>query len=72
LSPLEGNFFLVKDTQTIPLKPGDTVKKGDILGYVEAMKTYNALRAEFDGTVTAICVTPGDAVSEDDILMKIA
>jgi pyruvate carboxylase subunit B len=72
LSPLEGKFFLVKDTQETPLKPGDTVTKGDILGYVEAMKTYNAIRAEFDGTVAAICVTPGDSVSEDDILMKIA
>ncbi|MDR0961608.1 MAG: oxaloacetate decarboxylase [Mediterranea sp.] len=72
LSPLEGKFFLVKDTQEVALKPGDSVKKGDILGYVEAMKTYNGIRAEFDGIVTDICVAPGDSVSEDDILMKIA
>ena len=48
-----------------------TVKEGDVLCYVEAMKTYNAIRAEFGGTVTAICSNPGDTVSEDDILMKI-
>lgn len=53
------------------LKVGDAVKEGDVLCYVEAMKTYNAIRAEFGGTVTAICVNPGDTVSEDDVLMKI-
>ena len=53
------------------MQVGDTVKEGDVICYVEAMKTYNAIRAEFGGTVTAICVTPGDAVSEDDVLMKI-
>jgi len=37
----------------------------------EGMKTYNAIRADFDGTVTAICATPGDTISEDDVLMKI-
>ena len=71
LSPLEGKFFLVKGAQETPLQVGDTVKEGDVICYVEAMKTYNAIRAEFGGTVTAICVNPGDAVSEDDILMKI-
>jgi pyruvate carboxylase subunit B len=71
VSPLEGKFFLTKDTSETPLTVGDVVKEGDLLGYVEAMKTYNAIRAEFGGTVTAILVGPGDAVSEDDILMKI-
>ena len=71
LSPLEGKFFLVKGAQETPLQVGDTVKEGDVICYVEAMKTYNAIRAEFGGTVTAICVNPGDAVSEDDVLMKI-
>ncbi len=71
LSPLEGKFFLVKNAQESPLKVGDAVKEGDVLCYVEAMKTYNAIRAEFGGTVTAICANPGDSVSEDDVLMKI-
>ena len=71
LSPLEGKFFLVKNAQETPLKVGDAVKEGDVLCYVEAMKTYNAIRAEFGGTVTAISANPGDTVSEDDVLMKI-
>ena len=72
LSPLEGKFFLTKGAQDTPVKVGDKVNKGDVICYVEAMKTYNAIRAEFSGTVTAICVNSGDAVSEDDVLMKIA
>ncbi|MDR2968345.1 MAG: oxaloacetate decarboxylase [Tannerellaceae bacterium] len=72
LSPLEGKFFLVKDTSETPLKVGDAVKEGDLLCYVEAMKTYNAVRSEFSGTVTAIIPAPGDSVSEDDVLMTIA
>ena len=71
VSPLEGKFFLTKDTSETPLKVGDVVKEGDLLGYVEAMKTYNAIRAEFGGVITAILAGPGDAVSEDDVLMKI-
>jgi pyruvate carboxylase subunit B len=70
-SPLEGKFFLTKTATETPLKPGDTVKKGDLLCYVEAMKTYNAIRSDVDGKVAAILPTNGDSVSEDDILMKI-
>lgn len=71
LSPLEGKFFLTKDTSETPLKVGDVVNEGDLLCYVEAMKTYNAIRAEFGGTITAILLNSGDAVSEDDVIMKI-
>ena len=71
LSPLEGKFFLVKNASEAPVKVGDTIKEGDILCYVEAMKTYNAVRAEFGGIVTAICFSSGDSVSEDDVLMTI-
>ena len=64
-------FFLVKNAQETPKKVGDKVAAGDVLCYVEAMKTYNAIRAEFDGTITAICANSGDSVSEDDVLMKV-
>ena len=71
LSPLEGKFFLVKNASDTPLKVGDIVKEGDVLCYVEAMKTYNAVRSEFSGTITSINYAGGDAVSEDDVLMTI-
>lgn len=71
LSPLEGKFFLVKNASDTPLKVGDVVKEGDVLCYVEAMKTYNAVRSEFSGTITSINFAGGDAVAEDDVLMTI-
>jgi len=70
-SPLEGKFFLTKDSGETPLKSGDSFKKGDRLGYVEAMKTYNAILAHRDGVVAEIVAGNGDTVYEDDVLMKI-
>lgn len=72
LSPLSGKFFLVKNSADTPVKVGDAVKKGDIICYIEAMKTYNAIRAEFDGVVTAVIPNSGDDVDEDDPIIKIA
>ena len=71
-APIEGKFYRVKDAQEVAQYVGDKVKKGDILGYIEAMKTYNAIRAEFDGTIVAILFNSGDPVEEDDVIIKIA
>ncbi len=70
-SPLEGKFYLVKGNGDTPVKVGDTVKKGQTVCYVEAMKTFNAIASEWDGVVTEICLTSGSSVAEDDVLMKI-
>lgn len=70
-APLEGKFFLVKSAGETPIKVGDSVKKGDVICYIEAMKTYNAIKCEFDGTVAEICVASGDSVYEEDVLIKI-
>lgn len=71
LSPLEGKFFLVKSASDIPVKVGDVVKEGQLLCYIEAMKTYNAVRSEVSGTITSIAYGNGDSVVEDDVLMTI-
>ena len=71
LAPLEGKFFRVKDTGETPKNVGDAVKEGDVVGYIEAMKTYNAIKADRDGVITAILVNSGDSVEEDDVIMKI-
>jgi pyruvate carboxylase subunit B len=36
------------------------------------MKTYNAIRADRDGVISAILVNSGDSVEEDDVIMKLA
>ncbi len=70
LSPLEGKFMLTKEPTEKALKPGDMVKEGDLICYIESMKTYNAIVAEKDGKVTEILVANGDSVEEDDVLVK--
>jgi len=72
VAPLEGKFYLVKDNSETPKKVGDAVQAGDTLGYIEAMKTFNAIRADKAGTITAILVNSGDSVEEDDPIMKLA
>jgi biotin carboxyl carrier protein len=50
---------------------GDTVKVGDTVIVLEAMKMANNLEAEKDGKVTAICVKVGESVMEDTSLVVI-
>lgn len=71
-APLSGKFFLTKDPQEKAHKVGDSVKRGDTLCYIEAMKIQNAVCAEFDGVITAILPANGDSIEEDDVIMKIA
>lgn len=72
ISPLEGKFMLTKDTSETPIKVGDTVKEGDVVCYIESMKTYNAVVAEQDGKVVGIAKANGDSVEEDDVLVQLA
>lgn len=71
LSPLEGKFFLTKEAGEKALKPGDEVKKGDIIGYIEAMKVINAISADKSGTVVEVCFSDGQEVLDDDVLVRL-
>ena len=41
---------------------GDTVKKGQVIGIVEAMKLMNEVESDYEGTVTDILVENGEMV----------
>lgn len=69
LSPLEGKFYLTMDNTESPIKVGDQITEGDLIGYVEAMKTYNAIRSEISGKVVEILLSEGSDVDEDDVLV---
>ena len=71
-APLSGKFFLTKDTQETPKKVGDAFRKGETLCYIEAMKVQNAVAADFDGVITAIAKANGDAVEEDEVILKVS
>ena len=53
------------------VKEGDTVKEGDLIMVMEAMKMENEIFAPCAGTVTRICVNQGDQVQAGDTLMQI-
>jgi len=71
-TPLEGKFFLTKDSSEKGIKVGDKITKGQTVAYVEAMKVINAITSDKDGTVAEILFTSGDDVEEDDHIIKIA
>ncbi len=54
-SPLVGTFYRSSSPDNPPLvQVGDTVKRGQVLGIVEAMKLMNEIESEFDGIVKEI------------------
>ena len=55
----------------INVKAGDSVKKGDVLLVLEAMKMENDICAPADGTVLAVQVSQGEAVGADAVLLTL-
>lgn len=64
-APLPGTITDIK------VKVGDTVKDGDSVIILEAMKMQNNIEAECSGTVTSVLVSKGDTVMEGDALITI-
>jgi len=71
IAPLEGKFFLTNGTSETPVKVGDVIEKGNLLCYIESMKTYNAISSDKAGKIIEICFANGEAVQEDDVLFKL-
>lgn len=62
-SPLVGTFYAAPAEDAAPyVSVGDTVKKGQTLGIVEAMKLMNEIESEYDGVISQILVKNGEAV----------
>lgn len=64
-APLPGTITDVK------VKVGDTIKAGDTVVVLEAMKMQNNIEAETDGKVISILVNKGDTVMEGSALVTI-
>jgi len=72
VSPTVGVFYAAPSPESDPfVQIGDTVKKGDVLCIIEAMKLMNEITAEIDGVVTEICVGNGQVVEYDQPLFRI-
>jgi len=71
-SPIIGTFY----RKSAPDKPsfvevGDTIKEGDVLCVIEAMKLFNEIESEISGTVVKILVDDASPVEFDQPLFVI-
>lgn len=71
-SPMVGNVYLspAPGTDTF-VSIGDSVKIGDSLLIIEAMKVMNQIKSPKDGVVKQILVSDGDPVEYDEVLVVI-
>lgn len=71
-SPMVGTFYRAASPGSDPfVEVGSTVKAGDTLCIVEAMKLLNEIESEFSGTVKAILVENGQPVEYGEPLFII-
>ena len=66
LSPMPGLVV------TMDIALGQTVRAGEAVAVVEAMKMQNIIRAERDGVVKTIGAKAGDSVAADEVLVEFA
>jgi acetyl-CoA carboxylase biotin carboxyl carrier protein len=71
-SPMVGTAYLTPSPGALPFAAvGTTVKQGQTVLIIEAMKTMNQIPAHASGTITEILVTNGKPVEFDQVLMVI-
>ena len=66
LSPMPGLVV------SIDVVAGQSVRTGEVVAVLEAMKMQNIIRAERDGTVKAVNAAAGDSVAADEVLVEFA
>ena len=72
LSPLVGTFYTSASPEAESfVKVGDTVKKGQVLGIVEAMKLMNEIESEYDGVIEAVLAENEEVVEYGQPLFRI-
>ena len=72
-SPMVGTFYVSANPDAPPfVKVGQSVKPGDTLGIIEAMKMFNQIEADASGTIVAILVENGQPVEFDEPMFVIS
>jgi acetyl-CoA carboxylase biotin carboxyl carrier protein len=72
-SPMVGTFYASPNPEAPPfVKVGQTVKAGDTLAIIEAMKMFNPIEADVSGTVTAVLASSGQPIEFDEPLFVIS
>lgn len=73
VSPMVGSFYRAKSPDEPPfVEVGERVEIGQIVGLVEAMKTFNEITSEIEGEIVAIPAQTGHLVETGDALVLVA
>ncbi|MBT4905275.1 MAG: acetyl-CoA carboxylase biotin carboxyl carrier protein [Rhodospirillaceae bacterium] len=68
-SPMVGTVYLAQAPEDPPfVKAGDSVREGQTLLLIEAMKTFNEVKAPRTGTLQSIAVASGQPVEFGEVL----
>lgn len=71
-SPIVGTFYRSPSPDKPPFfKVGDTVKQGDVVCIVEAMKLFNEIESEVSGKVVKVMVEDAQPVEYDQVLFLV-
>ncbi len=71
-SPMVGTFYSAPSPDSPPfVQAGDTVRKGQTLCILEAMKIMNELEAEYDCKILEVLVQDGEPVEYDKPLFRV-
>jgi len=71
-SPMVGTFYAAPSPDSPPfVQAGDTVRKGETLCILEAMKIMNEVEAEFDCKILEVLVQDGEPVEYDKPLFRV-
>ena len=71
-SPMVGTFYAAPSPDSPPfVQAGDTVRKGQTLCILEAMKIMNEVEAEFDCKILEVLVQDGEPVEYDKPLFRV-
>jgi acetyl-CoA carboxylase biotin carboxyl carrier protein len=68
-SPIVGTFYRSPGPDKPPfVKVGDTIKEGDVVCIIEAMKLFNEIESDATGTIVKVCVEDAAPVEYDQVL----
>ena len=71
-SPMVGTFYAASSPDAEPyVKVGDTIKSGQVVCIIEAMKLMNEIEADVSGKIVEICVENGQTIEFGQVLMYV-
>lgn len=72
-APMVGTFYRSPSPQSSPfVEVGQTVKEGDVICIIEAMKMMNQIEADRSGVIQSIEINDGEPVEFDQVLFTLA